>query len=866
MKKKKNPPKFAGLLFKAFLRWDDAEHRLGDLDEVFHYKLSSSSYLTASLWYWIQVLKSIPSLIINEFYWGGSMIQNYIKIAFRNLYKTKLYSVLNIFGLGVAIALAIVGYINYEFSQSFDNFHKNKDEIYSINSYQITDEDGRRDWSLIPYPMAVEVANNIPGIDKFSRYSTGGGSVKYGDNVFNERYVFVDDDFFEIFTFPVVKGNKNALEDKSSVIITDEIANKYFGSENPIGKQITLSSNGKDFFLFKVQAVIQKPPKNSIITLGIILPMESIEEVRGFKPYSWESWARATFILVNKKASTEKIEKDLQVYLDQTNQSNPDFMKDGFFITPMKQLAFTAHDLNGDPFHNGLHPAAILAPSIIVLFVLLLACFNFINTAISFASRRLKEIGIRKVMGGYRSQLVAQFLIENIILCFAGLIVGILLSLYFVPAYNELWPELDLSLNFVKDIGLVIFLAGLLLLTGITAGGYPAFYVSKFNPVSIFRGKQKFGGTNPLIRFLLVLQFAISMTSLICAIVLYQNGNYIENLNLGFAKDQILILNTEGKEEYNLMKNALTDNPIFSEIGGSNSLVGRYWYENDIQFGEIKKRVPSFDIGENYFETLDFKLAEGRAFDKNLSTDTLNSVIVNETFVKDMGWEKGTGKYFKIINSEIEKEYMIIGVAKDFYYNSVWQKIKPTAFFYVNEENYRNLSVKFDINKIEEASAFAEEKWKELFPNKPYKGFFQSELLSEAKEVITSIKKIFLYIAIMVIITTSLGLFALVSLNIAKRRKEISIRKVLGASISNISGLISKEFIILLLISSVLASVSGYYLVSMLLSSVWAYYVNITYLPFLLSGLFMISLAFLSVSSQLFSVSKSNPIDNIRDE
>lgn len=738
MNRKNSPPKLAEILFKSFLRSEDSEHRLGDLNEMFEYFMKNEGYKKAFVWYWVQVITSIPKLIINEFYWGGSMLSNYFKIAFRNLYRTKLYSILNIVGLGTAIALGIVGYVNYEFSQSFDSFHKNKENIYSINYKRVEDNKFRK-FSYTPMPVAPEIKNNIAGIKNVARISVGSGTIKYGDKVFNEGFYFVDKDFFEIFSFPTIHGNYKTFNDNSGIIITNELAEKYFGKENPIGKQVLLSPDGENQFVFNISGVTNKLPQNSIINFDVVVPMDKIKELRDFDPDIWTSWSRATFILTENNIQPSKIEQEIQKYIQISNEANPDFQMHSFFLVPLKEMASALNDIDGSPFNN-MHPAAVMTPSIIALAVLLLACFNFINTAIAFSSRRLKEIGVRKVMGSLRSQLIKQFLIENIVLCFIALVVGVLLATIFVPAYDNLWPEISLSINFPDDLGLIIFLVSLLFFTAVIAGSYPAFYISKFDPVNIFKGKQKFGGTNPLIRVLLVFQFALSMTSLIGGLVLYKNGEYLNNLDLGFNKEQILNIPIKNENNYNLIKSSFENNPDILSIAGSNHLVGRRWAEENIEFDGNKSRVLLFEIGENYFETMDFKLIDGRSFNKDLESDVRNTVIINETLANILGFDSPIGKFIKTIGEE-NKELLIIGVVKDFHYDGVWEKIQPSVITFAPQQNYKFASIKFNLQKITEVSSFVQTKWKELFPNLPYDGFYQSDMLVNASLVTDNIKK-----------------------------------------------------------------------------------------------------------------------------
>jgi ABC-type lipoprotein release transport system permease subunit len=349
------------------------------------------------------------------------MFKSYLKVALRNLYRNKLYSILNIVGLGVAIGCCIVAYVNYEFSQSYDTFHENAGEIYTVNSYKILNNN-RQNWSLIPLPMITAIKRDIPGIEKYSRISASRGTLKYEDKVFSEVFHYADEDFFEMFTFPLKYGNKDALKDKRSIILSEEIAEKYFGEKNPLGKQMVLSPDGEKQFDFFVQGVVYNTPKNSSIQLSILLPFENIEELRNYDLQDWEYRSRATFVQLAANASIAEIEARLQSYTAISNDANPDWEIDGFYMEPLPQLAFNSRDLRGSPFMPGMHPAALIGPSVIALLVLLLACFNFVNTAIAFSARRLKEIGIRKVIGGVRSQLIIQFLGENLVLCFIALL------------------------------------------------------------------------------------------------------------------------------------------------------------------------------------------------------------------------------------------------------------------------------------------------------------------------------------------------------------------------------------------------------------------------------------------------------------
>jgi ABC-type antimicrobial peptide transport system permease subunit len=792
------------------------------------------------------------------------MNKSYLKIAFRNLYRNKFYSIINIVGLGVAMALSVVGYVNHHFSQSFDAFHQNIDKIHLVSSYKMVN-DVRQDWSIAPMPMGPVIREEIPGIDRFSRVGRTGGTLRYGEKVFNETFYWVDDDFFDMFTFPIILGPTDVSLGRDGLIITDELAVKYFGDENPVGKDLTVSFDGELEYGFVVRGVIEKPVKNSSMRITVCVAYENLTEIREYDLLDWNNWTSATFVQIENETALPRIDGQLQSYTQVANEANEDWEIAGYYLNPLTELAANSRDLRGS-FFNNMHPAAIIAPSVTAFLVLLLACFNFVNTAIAFASRRLKEIGIRKVMGGMRGQLIRQFMGENLLLCLMALLVAAACAEIFVPAYDSLWPELSLSMNYSENLGLVGFFVALLFLTAVAAGAYPAFYVSAYNPASIFRGKQKLGGTNPLIRVLLTGQFALSMTAIIAAVILTQNGKYIKNLDLGFDRDHVLVVPINGEGEYSLLKSAVENRSDIGSIGGSRHLMGRFWAGANVTSGETETRIGLFEIGENYFATLGFELVDGRVFDDNLATDIDQKIIVNEAFVQEFGWESALGKDIKLDYADTVTDCRVIGVVKNFYHNGVFSKVRPLVLRYTQPERYRYISIKCDGSGLASVSTYMQDTWKRLFPNRPYNGFFQDDILADAAQVTESIRLVFLYIAVMVMIISGMGLFALVSLNIAKRTKEIGIRKVLGASVTNIGVLISREFVVLLTIGSVLASVMGYFLVDSLLSSIWAYYVDFGAAPFVLSAVLVFAVALMTVGLQVFSAAAGNPVDALRDE
>lgn len=797
-----------------------------------------------------------------------TMFVSYLIIALRNLYKNKLYATINVVGLGTAMAICVVAYVNYQFSQSFNAFHEHADEIYVVNSYGVRN-DQRRDYLNSPTPLAPAIVRDVPGVEQYVRVWRTGGSMRSGDLVFQEPFWYVDPNFFDVFTFPMLRGDKDALHDIKSIVVTDEIANKYFGDEDPIGKQVLLSPDGETEYEFVIRGVIAKPTPSSSMGLTVCLPYESQVEMYGFEIEEWSDWTGAAFIKVGKAADTDRITEQLQQYVARTNEANPNFQLEGFYLTSLAGFARFVRD-HGGPFAPALHPAAVVAPAVTALLVLLLSCFNFINTAVAFAARRLNEIGVRKTVGAVRGQLVRQFIGENLVLCLAALLVAAVLAEIFVPAYEGVWPEEDMSLslaiNYSENLGLVGFFIGLLLFTGIVAGAYPALYVSSFNPVEIFKGKQKLVGTNPLIRVLLVFQLALAMTVIIAAIVFTQNVDFIDALDVGYQKGDIVAVPVTGEDQYVVLKNAIADHPGIEQTGGSRHVVGYGWYAVNAECGEVASRVSVFDVGEDYFETLRFSLAGGRSFDKDLPTDVNETILINQTMAARCGMVTDVDNSVRFNFTDSVPEYRVVGIVEDFHLYGVDIRIRPTAMRYVPRERYRFLVARLDAESAGETATFVEETWKRLFPHRPYRGFWLDESLAESREISEGIKLVFSYIAGMVLIISSMGIFALVSLNISRRTKEIGIRKALGATVPQICYLIAKEFIVLIAIGGVLASALGYFLSRALMSSIWHYYTSFGVAPFVFAVVLVFVVSVVTVGARVVTAANANPVEALRYE
>ncbi|MFC1564902.1 ABC transporter permease [candidate division KSB1 bacterium] len=788
------------------------------------------------------------------------MIRNYVKIAFRNILKYKFYSFVNIFGLGVAVGWAILSYVNYDFSRSYDRVHENYDYIYRIES-KIENNDIVQDWALVPMAMGPAIINEIPGVERMVRVARGSGAIKYEDRVFNESFVYADYDFFKMFTFDFLKGEPTAFSNKETIIISERIAEKYFGQDEPVGETFTLLRDSSEID-FTIGGVIENPTNNSSLIIDILISHKYMLDSRGLDDSDWRTFSQAVFIQLEESASSENIENQIQKYVPIQNSTQEDYQVLSFYLDPLSNVAMSADDLRADILNDGMHIAAIIGPTVMGVMIMMLACFNFLHTAISTAGRRIREIGIRKVMGGFRRQLIVQFLTENILLCFFALIVGIGAAHIIVPFYDSLWPFWTFEITYADNIGFFVFLFLLLLITGFAAGAYPAFFVSKFNPVSIFRGKTNLGETGILKRILFIFQFSFTVVGLMMLFILNRNTEFQRNLDLGFDVDNILIVEIDGESDYNILKNAVERNPNVISTAGSPQFVGFMWNRYVVEKEGEETEVNLLHVGENYLETAGFSLVQGEFFDWTLSDEAENSILVNEILVDRFGWSEPLGEVLKIN----DREYVVRGVVQNFYHSSFWRDLEPFVLRRFPKKDYSFLVIRFDTENTAALASYVEQTWKDLFPERPYDGYFQDVVIAEPLQVNDSIRLAMLYSAVSSIIISGMGLFAIVSLSVARRKKEIGIRKVLGATSEKMAGLISVEFTIMLLISSVAGAAMGYYCADMLLGSVFAQIADFSLIPFFMSTIMLFLISLLTVGIQVYRASIANPVNSIRYE
>ena len=793
------------------------------------------------------------------------MLKNYLKVALRQLARNGRYTAINLLALSVAVACCIVAYLNYSFSADYDAFHTHKDRIFRLYSVKAVGT-ATQAWGITPRPLGPVLERDVAAVTQSVRFDSEGATFQVGDKVFHETLHFADPAFFEVFTFPLQSGTSSVLDDPTQLVLTRTMAEKYFGDEDPLGQTVTVRF-GETEHSFTVGAIAEDVPLNSSIRFEALTSYANLERLFDAEENDWGAWGPVTFVQVSGDVAATDLARHLVPYVPPQNAARPDWRIERYYAEPLPAMYLSSRDVRGYTLHQRVPVPAVIAPSVMAALLLLMACFNFMNTALAFAGRRLKEIGVRKVVGGLRRQLIAQFLGESLLLCVLAFGLALLLAEVFVPAWDSLWPYLDLELRYADNLPLLGFLGALLLFTALLAGLYPAFYISGFSPVKVLKGRQQLPGVTTLTRVLLTFQLTISVLVLIASVVFTQNAAYQHTLDMGYDRDQLVVVPLGQAERFTPYRDALRQHPDLLAAAGTRYHVGFSWNSRVARVDPMAQRdaleneVDLYLVGEDYLETAGLEIVAGRPFDARREADVTSAVLVNETFVKQFDWTDPLGQYVTMDSVR----YEVVGVLRDFY-NNVWNPITPSVFRLAEPAAYRYLVARVPAEDLTAMQAFMRETWQQVAPETPYGGLPQDEMMAEASLVNASIRTTFFYMALVAIVIAAAGLYALVSLNIARRTKEIGVRKVLGATVAHLSVLLNREFAVLLLIASLLASAAGYWGLEALLDSIWTYHAGVSITAFVWAALAMVVIAVLTVGRHVYRAATANPIEALRYE
>lgn len=793
------------------------------------------------------------------------MLQNYIKIALRNIFRNKVFSFINIIGLSIGLACCMLIFLFTKDELSFNQFHEKKENIYQLTC-KIIEKNGKADnYGIASMIQGPTFKQEIPEIEACVRINQRDYIVKKGNETFYEYASWVDDNFFSVFSFPLIKGNpKTVLKELNSVVITEEIAEKYFGKADPIGKTLELEINDK-FEFFVVSGLAKNSPENSSIKFKILLPFK-YDEAKNFDDH-WLSLTYPTYFVLNPKVNLKSVvAKMAKVYASKAGKEIVEERKHGFDATFIYRIQpFTTMHLNTEiaNIEQASNPIYSYILSGIALFILMIACINFINLTVAQSIRRGKEIGIRKVVGGQRGQLIGQFLGESFVVCLIAFSLAILIAELALPFFNEMANK-RLEIGYLFDYKLVIGYLILFILTVFAAGFYPALVLSSFDPLKILYNRFRFSGKNYLSKGLVVLQFSLATFMIIITFFIYKQLNFLTHKDLGYNDKNLMVLSVGQNINFKLLE--IFEHEL-SKVPGISHVAPRqngFWETNAKANG--KDISVSFEhIDENYLPTLQIPLVAGRNFSKEFPSDSTNSVLVNEAFVKEAGWkDSGEGKMIDFFNGR-DTKLQIVGVVKDYHFGSLREKIGPQIFTSQPDRPYGRFLMRMDTQNKPKTIKAIEKIYQKLSPYRPFKYDFMDDLNQKNYEAEDRWKQIITLGAILTIFISFIGLFGLTMLSIKQRTKEIGVRKVLGASVFQISSLLSKNYVGLVLIAFIFAIPLAWFTTSKWLEN-FAYRIDISWQIFAFSTVLITVIALLTVSYQSIRAALANPVESLRTE
>lgn len=861
------PPKWPLKILRLFVRKQYLEEIEGDMEEVFHDNLLRGTIRKARRMYAIETLKLLrPILMKNlagvQVHSQQAMFLNYFKISFRNLMRNPLNSFINVFGLAAAIGVCIFSYGFTRWTYSTDQFHKLKNEVYLMTFF--ADRDGTaQQYGTTPRPIGEFLRNDVPQITRVCRIEDWNVVVKRGPDVFHERIRFADPEFLDMLTFPLKWGSASTLKDQNSIILSEDMSVKYFGDANPVGSTLLVKfdkDNGKEF---KITGVAAAFPDARTVSFNFLLNIENLRVAQnGYDFDDWKLFFDATLIQVPNPSDLALVKQAAEKYRALQNESvSAEWAISSFNFEPLATLHEKASDIRDDISRSSDgNYTTILFLLVISLAFVALACFNYINIAIVTATKRLKEIGVRKSIGANRRTVIVQFLSENMVIMFFAVVLGLGLgALVFIPLFEAMW---GFSMEFtLRDARLWLFLPSVLLFTSIASGIYPSLYISKFQVVGILKGSLKFGQRNPITKVFLGFQLIVCCIFITGAIMFNQNTRHMSSRPWGYDQSSTMYAVVEDQASFDQLSALMAREPDVVSMAGSTNHLGKSQVPVVIHFGDREYEVDQLSVDARYFETMGLTIQQGRSFHQEPGSDH-QAVIINELLAKNLVWTEPVGKLFKIDSTQFE----VIGVVKDFHAYNFSRQIKPQIFRVAGADEYRYLSLKVRDGAEIKTYKTLQDKWAELLPEVPFAGGLQEDVWGPYFEETNIQTRVWDAFALIAVTLAVLGLYGLVSLNVEGRVREFSIRKVLGANAKAISGNILRQYTVMFIVALVIGAPVGHYLMAMVLHMVSPYSMPITLSAVTFSVLMLVIILLATVSTQVRKVLKSNPVEGLKVE
>ncbi len=783
------------------------------------------------------------------------MIKNYLLTAFRSILRYKGYSFINIAGLAIGMACSILIMVWVAHELSYDRFNEKSDRLYRLVQTQYYSS-GPLTTTCMPGPIARDLVDQYPEIeDGFMFYFVPGAVVNYGEKNFNENIRMADPGLFRIFDFEFISGDpETALDEVTSIVITREMAEKYFPGEDPMGKLLRLN----DDYNFKVTAVVNNIRKNSSFRFDFCVPFLFLEEIgQDLKRYGWNSYYSYILLAdgITEEAVESKIIKHIETQGDEDSDSNIDL-----WLHPLSKIHL--HNVRG----GGLIDQVYIL-SAIAVFILLIACINFMNLATARSSKRAREIGLRKVVGANRGKIIFQFLIDSMLLSFIAVIFSAIIVVLVMPAFNRL-ADSELTFNLLNPANLLI-LIGVGLFTGLLAGSYPAVFLSSFSPIRVLKiSNSGTKGSSLFRKGLVVFQFTLSVILIIATIVIVRQQYYMQEKDLGISMENVIYVDIEGnvKDNYQVMKTELLQESSILGVTRANTLP--FWMGSNGDGFDWQDRDVDNDVlvgfgfaGYDYDDVLGMEFTEGRYYDREFATDTSDGIVINESMLRMMNMKDPIGKW--LANGDMR--WKIIGVMSDFHFLPLTYEISPFIMGFASTDQTGTMMIKIGGDNPRETIAYVEDVWTRINPAFPFNYDFLDKEYQQLYESENRLGTIFTYFAFLAIFISCLGLLGLASFMAEQRTKEIGIRKTFGAPVGAIVMMMSKEFAKLVLIANIIAIPVAWYLLKEWLTN-YSYTTRLSADIFIIAFLLSILIAWLTISFQAIKAALMNPVEAIKYE
>jgi len=860
------PLKFAEWVLRS-IHSDQGEYtHLGDFSEVFSHIQAERGPAAALFWYWLQVVRSLPGFATNRIYWSLAMFRNYLIISFRNTLKNKWFSLLNIAGLAVGMACFILILMFVQFEMSFDRFHERSDRIFRVISRNTAREPDVTEYSEhTPELLAELLAAEFPEIEAATRIRepfTDKAILQFQDKIFYQYGIFADREFLKIFSFPLLKGDlEQALEVPRSIVLTKHVAEKMFGSDDPLGRVVSYKEKRRQYDM-TVTGVMADVPDNSHLLFDYIISHATIvaEKKDSYMIANWNIWNFATYVQLTTDDARTRVEEKFPAFLTRQGQEEG---SDAFFLQSIEDIHLRSQ-IRGERATNNQIRTVYLFLSI-ALIILLIACINYMNLVTARSMTRAKEIGIRKVAGANRRQLIKQFIGETLLVTVFALGLSLLLVRFVLPYFNLLVGT-ELRMGSLTQSSLLILIAGTVLLVGTASGTYPALVLSALKPVNVLKdfsasGKKGAGLRNVLVVF----QFGASIVLIACTLVVFNQLNYVRNQKLGFDREHVVVIpvrEQETRDKAQAIRTELLQHPEVLGVSISPGLptnirsrLGGAKFTRDT--GEEIKTSVRFDyVDYDFLDVFKIDLVAGRNFSPEFGEED-KAILINETLWKKLGWEDPVGKEVDVMGYT-----RVIGVVKDFHFASFHNEIEPMVLAF---ESGGNIAARIQPGDVMGRVVLIRGIFEGHSKGQPFDFFFLDDSFNELYQKEQRTGEIFSYFSLLAIFIACLGLLGLASFTVERRTKEIGIRKILGAPVLKIVGLLTKDFVMMVILANVIAWPIAYLAMRQWLDN-FAYRIDLTIGTFLLAAGAALLIAFITISTQTLKAALSDPVDTLRYE